>query len=571
VWKVIPVPFPKNAVDRRWNFTESPQLTTASANNVRCTESIAGRERGGSRPGFSRVFGTPLSVAGGLGVNLMAVVRYVEDNHVKSHLVTAAGGAVKTEDGRGNLESITSTAISRWNDVQAADFQNKLYIANTGRSVQGDWITKQTVPIVLPPGRTHYEDFGGTFNGGIDYRANSIVGNSEATARIALDGPPLVFDPVAKTITALTVENYTIAEDPGEGPKGSVPTGCQIICVYSGSIFLAGDPASPGQWYKCRSLNPRDWDYSKDDATAAVSGTTARAGQISAPITAMAPHTDMCLIFACRTSLSILRGDPITGDMDSLSHEIGIIDKNAWCHTADGTMVFLSHDGVYALPGGCGTTQPTSLSREKIPEGLRGVDPNIFVVNLVYDVRARGVFICCAARDPAVTSQYWFLDWETKGFWPFTLPTNCDIFDCVYRRDIATDRSTVWFGCRDGYIRYFNEEASVDDESTQIDSYVLLGPFKAGDAVHAGIMMSLRAKLASSSAAVTWEVLAGNSAEEALAAAASYSGTWSLANMQYKQYPRVRGNELYVKVSGTSRWALDEIVAEMKPAGETRR
>jgi hypothetical protein len=302
-----------------------------------------------------------------------------------------------------------------------------------------------------------------------------------------------------------------------------------------------------------------------------VSGTTSLAGKIGAPITAFAPHSDLCMVIACRTSLWILRGDPISGTMDNISHEIGIVDKNAWCNTADGWMVFLSHDGIYAIPAECATRRPESLSREKIPEELLGVDPNLYTVNLIYDVKARGVHIFVSPIDSYFPAHNWFLDWETKSFWPVDLYTDYHVFDTCFRRDIATNKSTAWCGCRDGYIRYFDETAAVDDLDHQFASHVMLGPFKAGDSVMAGVLVSLRAKLATGSQGVTWEVMTGNSAQEALEATASYSGTWNLSNMQYKQFPRVRGNEIYVKVSSDVPWALDEIVAEFKAAGMQRR
>lgn len=547
------VPWPVGGVNRRFGYVDQERGTTPNALNVRTNDTILGRERGGSRPGLVRVFDDPAATVGGRGINMMATVRYVEENHIKSRLVLAAGGSLYKENDAGNLVVVASSPeISRWNTVQATDFQNKLYIANSGRSVSGDWISHQTASWTRTTGVN--------WASGGNYRALNLTGNDEANARLALDTKPLVYDPVAGTLAVITET------------AGTAPTGCQIICSYAGRIVLAGSYLDPQQWYMSAIEDPLDYDYAGELRTSAVSGTNSLAGKIAAPITAVAPHLDLCLVFGCRTSMWILKGDPITGQMDNLSYEIGIVDKDAWCVTADGWMVFLSHDGVYQLPADCGARRPESLSREKIPESLIGIDPADYCVTFSYDVRERGIHIFVTPYNRDQTAQHWFLDWEMKAFWPVTIQEDHDPFTVCHRRDLATDKSQVFLGCRDGYVRYFDAEAE-DDDGTNFDSYAILGPFKGGDEVVDGVVSAIRAKLGSNSGNVTWTIHKGNTAEEAYGAASSYSGTWTLANMQAKQYPRILASEFFVKLSGDpgSRWAIERVIADLQTAGEQRR
>jgi len=63
----------------------------------------------------------------------------------------------------------------------------------------------------------------------------------------------------------------------------------------------------------------------------------------------------------------------------------------------------------------------------------------------------------------------------------------------------------------------------------------------------------------------------GDTPEEALAASAFDSGTWD-AGENYKSSPRARAQYLALKVvNGNSRaWAIENIIARIKPAGKQR-
>jgi hypothetical protein len=546
--KTLTLTFPAKGIDRRWSNENQPNGTTPDALNVRPTDAIGERERGGSRPGLVRAFSTQLPGP----VYMMQTLRFIADEQNKSRLFASAGGSLYMENDYGDwMPFASSPAISRFNNVMAVEFQGKLYIANTGRSTSGDWVSPIVSGGYVPRTGETCPD-GGTR---VCFRAGSSdrSGSAEVTARLALDGAPLIVDPVAATLTAMTAS------------VGTAPADCSIVAVHAGRLVLAGSASDPQQWFMSKVLTPLDWDYSADDPAGAVSGTTAEAGKINGPITALAPTTDLCMIFSTRTSLHILRGDPKTGQMDVLSHEIGIIDKRAWCHTADGAMVFLSADGVYVMPAMCGVSRPDSVSREKLPSELLDIDPTVYTVNLEYDVRARGVHIFVSANDTELESQHWFLDWETKGFFRMTLATDHHPFSSCYRRDITSTQSLVYLGCADGYVRRFYDTAEDDDGET-FSSYVMLGPITPGDASNNGVVSAITGRVPNSSGNVKWSLHIGDSAEEAYGAPASRSGIFT-PRKKIWAYPKLRCSSFFIKVQPQTvgeEWAIEQIDLELQ-------
>jgi hypothetical protein len=533
---------------RRMGFESQGGPTTPYALNVRTNDSILGRDRGGSRPGLNK------GVEGGLPgpVRMMHTLRYVQENHVKSRLVASAGGNLYLEGDAGEMIlKHTTPQISLYNNVMATEFSGKLYIANTGRGVAGDWISGIVGGYGCPPHPNGHSR--------VCYHATpaELLANPEAVARLTYDGPPLVYDPIADTLADLTAT------------AGTVPEGCAIIAVHAGRLVLAGAATDPQQWYMSKVLDPQDWDYASTSPGAAVSATTSGAAAIGAPITAFCPHTDLCAFFGCRTSLWILRGDPVTGVLDVVSREIGIIDKNAWCTTADGWMVFLSADGVYAVPAQCGARDVEPISREKLPEELLNVDPNKYDIELQYDVREKGVHLFMSSRDTVeFPSQHWWIDWRSKdkSFWQVSMSTDFDPTATVHRRDITGDQSTVWLGCRDGYIRRTDRNAE-DDDGEPFDTSIFIGPIQLSEPGGQGFFSSLAAKLASNSNNVAWSLHIGDTIEQAYEAPAVASGkfTASSSSNLLKHRLRYLAGSAFIKLSAATAgqtWAIEQVVVE---------
>ena len=367
--QITRMPFPVGGRVDRYAYQSQPPYTTVSALNV--WPDAMGRERGGSRPGFTRAY------TQNLGASIVAVgtINYVPDgsSNIISRLVAIeTGGAIYGDNGVGSTtigNLIVQAALTTTDYLGMSERNQKLYIA--GHSV-----------------------------------SQSL---SETTYKLS------VYDPVAGTCVPV------VATD------GTIPRGCRCICTWRDRIVLAGGTTTPYGVFMSRQGDETDWDYSEEDAGAAVDLGVANAGQIGDTVTSLTPHADNCLIIGCPSQLWLLQGDPRDGgQLANLSMAVGVVGPAAWCTTPDGMFVFLSHDGLYGVPAGCSSSgNPVSISRERLPLELLNLDTRDATgakhVSLAYDTRHRGIYIFISDRSSANTddgNSHWFFDWEAKSFWP---------------------------------------------------------------------------------------------------------------------------------------------------------
>ncbi|MBK7363158.1 MAG: hypothetical protein IPJ01_12785 [Micavibrio sp.] len=322
--------------------------------------------------------------------------------------LASANGLLYREDWLGSMAQVTSDlTLASDRSVQCQQRLQKLYIADTGEwkktDIDGsrgtgnakfdatsvsDWTTlgidtdddvlviyDSTEPAKLLDG---VYKISSVASGELTLTTDCAT-DTGGTASWYITRAPKVYD--YKT-NALTQWTATVS-------KGFVPPTQPLICLYRDRLVLAGGSDSPHLWYMSRQGDPLDWNYGATDPARAVAGLSSQAGVIGEPITALCPHGDICLVIGCKSSLWILRGDPAYGgQIDNLSHNIGIVDKFAWTYvpnvSADnsGTLIFLSLDGVYMLGAGCGASEPISISREKMPEELLHVDSNLVEAQL---------------------------------------------------------------------------------------------------------------------------------------------------------------------------------------------
>lgn len=244
-------------------------------------------------------------------------------------LMTAAGGSLYAWDS-GTPSNVTgSTSIDTGRNVQAAPYLGQLFVAND-------------VPVRYDHATTTTDDWDDTLT---------------------------------------------------EWTDGTIPLGNRLICQWANRLVLTGSTAAPHVWYMSRIGDPYSWLFAADDTGSPVAATDIEGGQISEPITSLIPHNRACIIFGTANSITVLRGNPAEGgQMERISHVVGPISPTAWCKTSDDWTYFLTRDGLYRMPPGCGVT-PSSVSREKIPESLLGLDGIADEVFLEYDVRFRCIHI----------------------------------------------------------------------------------------------------------------------------------------------------------------------------------
>lgn len=511
--KILTLRWPTGGVFKRAAFSDTPPQFCFDAQNVRPDETILGRERGGSRPGLVKAHAQQLG--SGNPVRLISEVTY-DSSGITTRLLASANGSLYFNSS-GTLTVISSGVTLASDVLTAVDIQGVLYICGDN--------TSSRVLCTYTPGT-----------------------NTLATA----------------TATA-----------------GTLPTKCKLSALSMDRLFLSGDD-TPGVWYASRAGDPLDYDYSEEDALAACSAANTRAGRLSnQPMTALMPHHEGCIIMGQTRGLYVLKGNPKTsGSLIRLSSAVGVHGPRSWCYDAEGWLWFWSQDGLYTMPPGCGDA-PISVSRDWLPESLVNVDRTAFTINMAYDFRDRGVHVFCTKNTAGSTTHY-FLDtktWQTgdgknraqASFWPMTFQSDHEPF-CLYElRDTSNTNSIVMIGSRDGYVRRFQTSAAQDD-SSDIASYILIGPIQPGDGYMDGLLAQLIGELASSSGSVTWSVLPGDNAQIASSASARETGTWT-AGVNFTDYPRVRGSAFYIKLSNAasnSAWAMERVMAVVRGLGRRR-
>jgi len=362
----------------------------------------------------------------------------------------------------------------------------------------------------------------------------------------------------------------TASLTPYTATTGSVPVGCHAIACYRDRIILAGD-GTPG-FYASRQGDPYDFNYGASDLdpARAYSGVLSTAGGTGVPIHAVVAFADDFLVFGCRNELWVMLGDITYGGVIvNRSREIGILSRTAWCRLPDGTMVFLSAGGLYAIAPGSGGF-PVRVS-DAIPRELLGVDPLSTTITMAYDLYDQGIHIYLTPDSTSGLPTHWFLDWNTKSFWPVRFGANS--FDptalLAFRKIGSGSHSDVLLGCRDGYIRRYSDSASTDD-GTPILSNVMIGPLRPGGSMaQDGNLTEMIANLTRDSGSVNWALYVGETPEDALRSSARQVGTWSGGHNR-RVRPRVRGNAIYLQLQSGAPWELEELMVSMQPAGQRR-
>lgn len=381
----------------------------------------------------------------------------------------------------------------------------------------------------------------------------------KGNTRYRTDVGPKVYDPAANTLAFWMAER-----------RGSVPLGCRIIWRYRGRVGLAGSAYDRGNFFMSRQGDPCDWRYAMPDAQTAVAAHLTEEGRLPGTITAVAPWTDDYFIMSTKYDLFIQRGDPAAGGhRDILKQGNAILDRFAWCHDDSGALYFMSATGLYRMVGG---NQPEPVSLNKLPRSLSNISTISYEVLLAYDLLDVGVHICVTRRATG-TSTHWFYDIRADAFWRQSYPdAQGPTMLCDFRDQLSTRGALLWGG-RDGYVRKINRAATATDDGTAIDSYCWFAPQRLAGKLRVGVLNSLQAVLGGNSDGVDWGLYSADSHEQALAASAVASGTWSVAGMNPREALRVRAGSLVLKLSNSTSgktWAVEQVTGTARIGGIER-
>jgi len=358
--------------------------------------------------------------------------------------------------------------------------------------------------------------------------------------------------------------------------KGEAPTDYTISCIYRDRVVLG----KGALWYASRAGDHADWDYGAEmtDIGRAVAGTVELAGQTGSDLTAIIPHRDKALIFATNNSLHILGGDPVTGKLQVIDEDIGIIAPYGWALNGE-ELAFLSNDGVYV--GNVGS-RPARFSEGRIPDELKNVDVDSNTIVMAYDPGARGyhLFITPASG----TGSHYFLDIENKAIWPVVFG-DAGHQPVIAARVKSDNLERVYLQGRDTTWREFVSSA-VDDDGETLQSHVLIGPVRtSANDVRDALLAELHGIMAQDiGSTVTWHVIMGESAEStadtAVAAVNAMlangtpegvadSGTWSEGRNRVNR-PRSRGPWMIVWISAETKWAYEAVAIVARQFGRNR-
>lgn len=464
-----------------------------------------------------RVDGSAVNLAGDRP--LQAVERgqriYIADN-----------GEVKVEGTDGTIAAggtdLTAVGVSDWRaSATGIDTDNDVCVISDG---QGD-VVDNTYPIdSLEEGKLV-----------LDLGALPLT-NGGGACSYRIERGPKVYDPSDNSLAIWQTDQ--VSGDTNYS-KGQVPTGCRIISRYRDRLVLGGNPTAPHLWYMSRQGDPADFDYSETDAGAAVAGASTEAGTIGEPITAIIPHTDDFCVFGCANTVWVLRGDASAsggGQIDVLDKFHGIVPWRAWCRGPGGSTVFLSPHGLCYLGPGAESV-PEMLSKD-IPQHLQNVDPTRYTVLLEFDPAGPGVHVFLTATGGEGTLHWWF-DWTYGSFFPETYQSDHEPTATIRYRSDCPIESGVLLGCKDGYIRRYDDLFETDDGEV-IPSEVLLCLIRAGGSgYHEGIVETVTGVLGRNSGSVHFEILAGETHEEAVQADAEMCAEWE-AGRNRTTRPQVR-------------------------------
>lgn len=532
----------------------------------------------GASAGHRIGFGMEATDAG--GVQLVDAFRCLYTTSVKkeaprTYCVAASNGTLYKEGLRDMASVSTSLTIQTDRHIEAVPALQKLYIADYGKplvvtscAVSGDQVTITGVTAAAYPavdcvavlsavtGATTAGTYTITTSDTGHIHLTSSPGDGTATVRI--ERAPKVYDPSAATLSLLTATAL----------KGAVPTGGAHIAYYRGRICIALDHVC----YQSRVDDPNDWLYSDTDAEGAVASTAGDGtrGKIGDVFTALIPFREDYLIYGMRNSIYVQRGDlRVGGEIARLTADFGIL-KHAWCFLPSGGVAFLAQDGLYVMDP-TAADEPVNISEDRLPGELQNVNTDQYTVQMGYDFVEDGIHIFLSpntARD----RLHWFVDWKKKAFWPDNLVGNHEPFSlCSYTGD-SLRQGALLLGCRDGYIRHFDDTFETDD-GTEIASWVKLGAIRPGQGISDGRIDELIATLAENSGAVDWAVYAGEHDEKAvIEGTSSASGTWE-AGYNHVERPRVRAGAVVVKLenSTTRRWGMERLVAKLTTLGRQRK
>lgn len=388
------------------------------------------------------------------------------------------------------------------------------------------------------------------------------------------------------TSTILDVALRTVS--PWTGVSGTDWDRCKYVAIFRRRAYIARQPDKPSAWYCSRVNDPTDYNFGAPDPTAkAYLGTSPEIGQPGDEITGLIPWRDDYLLFGCRDSFWILRGDPgFGGRMDVLFRGCGLLTQDAHAFDHRGGLYFLAPGGLMYLAQG--SSRPIEVARERLGNQLTNINLATVQPCMAFDVQRTLLYIYLTPITPingtnnAVHVVYdpmseeadvdggAFLDeFATVGHQPRAVASVLS--------DSDTDRQVLIAG-QDGVVRRFVDGQNTDDGST-IDAWIKFAPMEVGDGSARGMLHELQCTLNTGSGPVSWKLQGAASAVEVnaldIGSTGLSAGTWGATAAGFQQPVRLRYSAgalqvtLRQQTTGAA-FELDRLVGVVSARGRRR-
>jgi hypothetical protein len=534
----IDLHFPKAGVDVSQAYSRQPARevmngeyarTAPEAVNVRGIDPQAARTRGGTRPGLSKwIDARPAGVR--WVVQELAVL-------TGTGYSPPGGGDVQ---GSNSGRVVTVVAVQQGNVYSASPGDTAWTAATNGSSETPPLNFTGIVFSAASGGKLYFAD-------GTNYRLFDPATNTVSDWETSVPAAPLPVDSTGRT------------------PR--------LICTWRGRTILSGILGSPQAVFGSKVDDPTNFDTSPSAgtggplATQAFALTVGKQGQVGDVVTCVYPYSDDVLFIGGSNSIHLLRGDPMAGGTrDLVTAEVGCAWGLPVCQDAEGRIWFFSNrTGLYTLVPG----QAPRLVSWPIQSLARAVNTGDNAVRLAWDDRSRcvEVFVTPLAARGA-TTHFTFETQNGAWFKRTHADTGHDpLCVCTVDGNRPEDRA-VLLGCWDGYVRKIDVDADSDD-GTPIESEVWLGPLLTKEMDELRVDQ-LQAVLGEDSGDVTCTVHVGNTAEAAFESAGVPVGTLK-AGRGLTLPVRRAGHAVYLKLTSTKRWTLEQVRVRLAPLGKVRR
>jgi len=500
----------------------------------------------------------------------------------------ASDGDINTSDNLNMFEGYQKVFIANGANLKVADFINtKLtHTELTTAHAKGDILTQTQSEGNIASMVVDFTDEDSLNTYGYAYYAGTATAFDTSTA-ITGSGSGTGFTPTHVTDKP---HWYDWTVYPG-GESGSLPNKAYLGCLYRGRCILSGDPEHPYQWYASRQGNPWDFAYVAYDAGSPVAGGDSDAGETGDIIRALIPYKDDILVIGCSTSIWFLAGDPANGgSLNELDLTIGMFGAHSWCFDGAGNLYFWGTNGVYktTLPG-----TPECISELSLPRIVRDeeANPATHRIIMAYDIVRTGLLISITKLSDGTSSSY-FYDLKSQGFFPESYPDECGPYSSFFYDANDDDYRDLLIGCRDGYIRKFDETAKDDDigvADEAIDSHVTFGPLPMSnnpkltgkltglDCVTAG---GASGGTQSDSDDITYSIFTGKSGSEVIENLVAgtnpdVAGTIKAPGRQRSNGIRRKIKGVYVGIklensTASETWGFEQLMADFKLSGRLK-